>query len=326
VIVAGTLALASRGRLSILIFHRVLPERDALFPGEPTAAEFDVLLAHLRTRFTMLPLHDAVDRLYRGTLPRAALAVTFDDGYADNLAVAAPLLRKHGVPATLFIATGYLDGGIMWNDRVIAALRSTARDQLDMQAHGLGVYPARTLPDRRTSIDRLLRELKHRLAPERERLARLVLEAAAVEPPANLMLTSDGVRSLAEYGIDVGAHTIMHPILARLSQKEAWREICEGKRALETIVGHPVPFFAYPNGRPGDDYAAEHVCMVHEAGYTAAVNTAWGAADNGSDRLQLPRFTPWTRKPLRFDLLMLRNITRSSPGALQAVAQMRRYS
>ena len=84
------------------------------------------MLGHLKRRFSVLPLADGVERLYDGTLPASALAVTFDDGYADNLAVAAPLLRKHGVPATLFIATGYVDGGAMWNDIVIEAFRDDA--------------------------------------------------------------------------------------------------------------------------------------------------------------------------------------------------------
>ena len=91
-ILRRTLALASRGRLSILIFHRVLRERDPLLPTEPTGAEFDSLLAHLANRFSILPLAEAVERLYGGTLPRSAMAITFDDGYADNLSVAAPIL------------------------------------------------------------------------------------------------------------------------------------------------------------------------------------------------------------------------------------------
>jgi peptidoglycan/xylan/chitin deacetylase (PgdA/CDA1 family) len=309
-IVGSTLALASHGRLSILIFHRVLREPDPLLPAEPTAADFDALLAHLKGRFSVLPLGDAVDRLHRGALPRAALAITFDDGYADNLSVAAPLLRKHGVPATLFIATGYLDGGIMWNDRVIAAFRSTSKTKIDLTERGLGVYATTTDGERRAGMDALLRELKYRASAERERLAQAVLDAADVAVPASPMLTSDGVRSLASYGIDVGAHTITHPILARTSAGDAWREIAEGKRALESIAGRPVTLFAYPNGKPGDDYGGEHVRMVREAGFIAAVSTAWGAAHRAIDRMQLPRFTPWNRTPLRFDLLMLRNLRR----------------
>jgi len=314
-IVGSALGLASVGRLSILIFHRVLRDADPLLPGEPTAADFDALLAHLKARFSVLPLADAVDKLCRGALPRAALAITFDDGYADNLSVAAPLLVKHAVPATLFIATGYLDGGVMWNDRVIAAFRSTSRSQIDLGSNGLATYSTTTIAERRVGMEAVLRQLKYQPSAERERVARAVLGAAGVDAPANLMLTSDGVRSLANYGIEVGAHTITHPILARTSADDAWREIEEGKRALESVAGRPVTLFAYPNGRPGDDYGREHVRMVREAGFTAAVSTAWGAAHRASDRMQLPRFTPWNRTPLRFDLLMLRNLRHRSAEA-----------
>jgi peptidoglycan/xylan/chitin deacetylase (PgdA/CDA1 family) len=310
-ILGSTIALASRGRLSILIFHRVLPAHDPLFPGEPDASEFDALLAHLAKRFRILPLAQAVDRLYEGTLPRAALAITFDDGYADNLTVAGPILSKHGFPATLFIATGYLDGGVMWNDVVIAAFRSSRRDEVDLDALGLGRHMLASDADRRLAIDRVLRDLKYRPSVERDQNANAILDAADVERPRDLMLTSDGVRSLPQHGIDVGAHTITHPILANTDADVAWREIRESKRALEQIVGHAVTLFAYPNGRPDEDYKAEHVRMVKEAGFTAAVSTAWGVAKRSSDRMQLPRFTPWTRNPVRFDLLMLRNLHHS---------------
>jgi len=130
----------TRGRLSILIFHRVLAETDPLFPGEPNAAQFDKLCAHLRARFEVLPLSEAVTRLQQGSLPAGALAITFDDGYADNLSIAAPILRKHHLPATLFIATGYLDGGCMWNDKLIEAFRSTRNSEIDLRDLGLETY------------------------------------------------------------------------------------------------------------------------------------------------------------------------------------------
>jgi hypothetical protein len=79
------------------------------------------------------------------------------------------------------------------------------------------------------------------------------------------------------------------------------------------MIGKSVTLFAYPNGRPGIDYGPDHVRMVREAGFTAAFSTAWGAADSASDRWQLPRFTPWTRQPRKFDLLMMRNYGRLVP-------------
>jgi len=111
-------------RLSILIYHRVLPGPDPLNNWDPTAAEFESQIRALSRFFTPLALGEAVERLRKGTLPAHAACVTFDDGYRDNVDVALPILRRHGVPATFFIATGYLNGGRMWNDTVIESIRS----------------------------------------------------------------------------------------------------------------------------------------------------------------------------------------------------------
>jgi peptidoglycan/xylan/chitin deacetylase (PgdA/CDA1 family) len=308
----SAIALASPGgrgaRLSILIFHRVLAARDALFPEEPEVAEFEALMAHVAARFRVLPLADAIDSLRRGTLPSRALAITFDDGYADNLSVALPVLQRHHVPATVFVATGYLDGGAMWNDLVIAALRATARDALDLATIGLGPIALNSMVARRHAIDAVLAHLKYLPQAERESHARRTLELAEVEAPAGLMLTRPALAALASAGIEIGAHTVTHPILARLDADKARREIVASKHDLEATLGQPVRLFAYPNGKPGRDYTTEHVQMVAAAGFTAAVSTAPGAGRRGADVHQLPRFTPWSRNPLRFDLMMLRNL------------------
>ena len=114
-----------RARLSVLIFHRVLPRPDPLFPGVIDAAGFDAICRWVKGWFNVLALDDAARRLRDGSLPERALAITFDDGYADNHDVALPILLRHGLPATFFIATGFLDGGRMWNDTVIESIRRT---------------------------------------------------------------------------------------------------------------------------------------------------------------------------------------------------------
>ena len=304
----SALSVASRGRLSVLIFHRVLRERDPLFPSVPIASDFDALLRHIKSRFNVLPLGEAVTRLYGETLPPRALSITFDDGYADNVDVAAPLLRAHGLTATIFIATGYLDGGVMFNDVVIEAFRACKRAEIDLQRLGLGRHSIGSTAERRAAIDRVLDAVKYLPQPLRERTADEIAAIAEVARPTGLMMSSDGVRALAADRIEIGAHTVNHPILAKMAPRDAWSEIVESKGALEALLGKPVELFAYPNGKPGDDYGAEHVRMVREAGFRAAVSTAWGAASRSSDALQLPRFMPWTREPLKFDLLMLRNL------------------
>jgi len=299
-----------RGRLSILIYHRVLAAADPMFPGEPDAARFAAMVAHVKQRFHVLPLDDAIARLRSGTLPSRALALTLDDGYADNLDVAAPILRRHGVPATVFVATAYLDGRCMWNDVVIEACRTTTRAEVDLEFAGLGRRGVGGIAERRALADDLLGKLKYLTLDERDAAAARVAEAAGTEPARGLMMSPAGVRDLARYGVAVGAHTCRHPILAETPDADAWREITDSRRVLEEITGKPVPLFAYPNGKPERDYRAQHVRMVREAGFAAAVSTAPGAASPASDVFQLPRFTPWRDSPMRFDLLMMQNLRR----------------
>ena len=308
----GLFNVASGGegaaRLSILIFHRVHAATDLLFPGEPDASSFATLMEHVASRFRVLPLAAAVRALRAGTLPSRALAVTFDDGYADNLTVAAPVLRRHGMPATVFVATGYLDGGWMFNDLVIEALRATRQEVIDLSPRGLGTHMVRTLEERRRAIDAILPRLKHLPPRERDVVARDIVRAADVALPPSPMMTREMVRALGESGLDIGAHTVTHPILACVPAAEADAEIAGGKAELERIVGRDVSLFAYPNGVPATDYGPEHVRMVRAAGFEAAVTTSPGVATRECSVFELPRFTPWAQDALKFDYLMLRNL------------------
>jgi peptidoglycan/xylan/chitin deacetylase (PgdA/CDA1 family) len=300
-----------RARLSILIFHRVLQEHDPLLADVPDAAQFEQCMRWIRDWFNVLPLAEAATRLARGDLPPRALSITFDDGYADNEEIAAPILRRLGLHATFFIATGFLDGRNMWNDRVIEAIRACAAERLDLTSLGLGAHDVQSIPQRRQAIDRVLSAIK-RLAPERrEAMVAAIEERCTGAPCARLMMRPQQVARLASDGMDIGGHTVTHPILASLPSAQARREIEEGKAALEDIVGRRITLFAYPNGMPNVDYTAEHVQMVRDAGFQAAVSTAWGAARCSADVFQLPRFTPWDRTRMRFAIRMLQNLNRT---------------
>jgi len=309
---AAALALlspaGSRARLSIFIFHRVRPTPDPLFPDVPDAARFDRMLAWLRAWFNVLPLGEAVRRLGTGTLPARCAALTFDDGYEDNVSVAFPILRKHGLTATFFIATGYLDGGCMWNDRIIAAIRDCRRDTLDLEHLRLGRHPLTPSLARRTAIDAVIDRSKYLDMGERERVAEAVAEAADIRSSEDIMMNAAAVRELHAHGMEIGAHTVSHPILARISADQSRKEMALSKTTLEALLQEPIELFAYPNGKPGVDYLAEHAALAREAGFTAAVSTGWGAADRTTDRMQLPRFTPWDRTRGRFAYRLLRNL------------------
>jgi len=298
-------------RLSILIYHRVLPCQDPLFPEESHAQSFDQQMEQLAACFRIMSLGEAIGGLRNGTLPPRAACVTFDDGYADNAEIALPILKKHGIPATFFVATGFLDGGRMFNDTVIELIRGAAGSTVDLGSLGLGRFSIGTIPERRQTIHQLLGRLKYLPSESRQSTVEAMSALIPVILPDNLMMTSEQVRVMHNAGMEIGGHTASHPILAQMENSAACADIATGKEMLEGIIRAPVRFFAYPNGKPGRDYLPDHVRMVRKLGFDAAVSTAPGAARKGSDMYQLPRFTPWDRGAVRFTLRMAQNMFRT---------------
>lgn len=284
----------------MFIFHRVLPEKDPLRPDEPDAAQFDWMARLIAGNFSVLPLGEAAERLKAGTLPAGAACITFDDGYKDNLTIAAPILKRHGLAATFFIATGFLDGGRMWNDDIIEAIRALPEGTADWSEFELGRHDLDSIDRRRATIAAVLGKLKYAPHDRRAATAREIARRAGLDDRSDLMMTSDEVRRLRAAGMEIGGHTWSHPILNSLGDEDARAEIVRGKGELEVLLGERVNVFAYPNGNPERDFSARHVDMIREAGFSAAVTTERGVGKPGHDPLLLPRFTPWDRTPLRF--------------------------
>jgi peptidoglycan/xylan/chitin deacetylase (PgdA/CDA1 family) len=297
--------------LLVLIYHRVLETPDPLLETEPDIARFSAEMDLVRSVANVLPLAEAAERLARGDLPPRALCVTFDDGYVNNRTVAAPILKARGVPATVFVATGFIDTGRMWNDTVIESVRY-AGEYLDLRSLELGEYRLTDTASRRRAFEEILRTLKHRDPEARLRKVEEIAAHVGLPAPRNVMMNEQQIRELPDFGIEVGAHTVMHPILKAIAPDVAKREILESKHTLESILGRQVTLFAYPNGRPNRDYEAVHVEQVRDAGFAAAVSTAWGAANRSTDRFQIPRMLPWDRTPLRFGARLLRTYRQQS--------------
>ena len=296
-----------KGRLTVLIFHRVMAVRDPLRPFEPTVAEFADILDWIQRWFTVLPLSDAIARLRSDSLPARALAITFDDGYADNRKLALPELQRRGLSATFFIATAYLDGGRMFNDIVIEAVRRCNRETLDLSDLGLGLHRISNDDERRATIGALLPKLKGLEVQARQERSIKIAERAAAGAPDGLMMTSEDLAHLVKAGMELGGHTDSHPILALLPEVAARTEIERGRKRLQDIAGRRISLFAYPNGRPGADYTDATRDLVRSLGFDAAFSTAYGVASRDSSLFDLPRFTPWDRSRLRFGVRLVRN-------------------
>lgn len=300
--------LLSRGgahaSLLVLIYHRVLPALDPMLPGEPDAITFARQMDLLADNFVVLPLREGVARLRQGSLPARAVCITFDDGYANNFTVALPILREHGLPATVFVAPAYLNGGCMFNDAIFEACR-TAPGDLDLSEIGLGRLQLTSVTARIRAAQFIVDQWKYMPLRERQQRTDQLAARSGVIPHTGLMMTEEQVAELPRSGVEIGAHTMTHPILTRLQADEARDEIVRSRRRLEEITGRPVLSFAYPNGRPRRDYAAEHVSAVREAGFELAVSTSWGAATAQSDPFQIPRIAPWDASPLRYAARMV---------------------
>jgi peptidoglycan/xylan/chitin deacetylase (PgdA/CDA1 family) len=277
----------------ILAFHRVNDEQDPFFPSLPTAL-FAARAKHIATHYVVLPLEELAERLGRGQIPRRALALTFDDGYRDTLTHAAPILARYGLPATVFLTTGYIGTPDMpWYDSLALAVKTSSRDELRLTT--ASVLPLRSPNERLQALPAVLRHLKVLPDDDRRReLARVIAQLRPTGPdrPKRLMLTWDEVRALRGLGFSIGAHTIGHPILSRLALLQSRQEINGSKIAIEEALGTRVHAFAYPNGGP-DDYDQTTVHLVREAGFTCAVTTRRGLNTPRTSPLELRRGGPW---------------------------------
>jgi len=301
--------------LTILFYHWVLPEPDRIFPTSFHAGMFGRQLDILKKYYRVLPLSEAIERLERGNLPGRSVRITFDDGYADNCTVALPMLVERGLHATFFVTTGFLNGGIMWNDVVRQCVKQA--DSLEPFKRYLkgGALSDATLT-RSGMVAALLSRFKYEEPGIRGLLVEELAESLGTKIPTDLMLSSEQVRTLAASGMEVGAHTVTHPILSRIGLDQARQEIGESKMALEEILGGGVDFFAYPNGIPGKDFTEEHLRIVRDAGFSAAVTTSPGTVNEGMDHFQMPRYAPWSTSTGRYILNHWRN-SRQTPRLLR---------
>jgi peptidoglycan/xylan/chitin deacetylase (PgdA/CDA1 family) len=286
---------AAARTLVVLTYHRVLPVRAAQAYAIPPMAmprdEFDAQMGHLARYYAPLPLVEAAERLARGSLPARAVAVTFDDGYGDNYRHAFPILRKHGVPATIFVVTGALDRRTpFWWDAVAAAVERLAREPA--VGNHLPAWLTTCLapltagvPSREVARG-IVRRLNALERPERERtVAALLAAAPGASPAADDLLTWDQAREMRRAGVELGSHTVSHAFLDELSPAEARREIEESLDRLAAELGAPARLFAYPRGRVAEPLRA----LLRDAGVLAAVTTELGDNRPGADLLALHR-------------------------------------
>ena len=299
----------SGNNLLILTFHRVLKFPDDVI-GDVHEEMFEMKLQILSKYFNLLKVSEAIELLKNDSLPSRAVCITFDDGYLDNHDTALPLLKKWAVPATFFVATGYLHGKNMWNDIVLDAFRLTSMAECDLSELGCELdiekLDLSSTQLRKQAAYAVLNVWKYKSIDERDDNAKKLLNLLDVKSTKRLMMNEKEVRNLANEGMEIGAHTVNHPILRSITNEDSKLEIYESKQTLERIIEKRITSFAYPNGKKQQDYSAEHVDIIKQLGFDNAVTTNWGKAGNGSSQFELPRVAFNEMQSWKFGLKMMK--------------------
>ena len=281
----------------VLLYHRIADTEIDPHQLCVSPRHFAEQLTVLKQGYTPLSLPQCVDAMRQGRLPRHVVVITFDDGYADNLHAAKPLLERHEFPATLFITTGQINNPReFWWDELekVLLLSGPLPQHLELEVNGHTHHwdiDVASLPARRHELYQTVHKLLRGL-PSVQRTATmdalLKWSGAALEarPPYRTLTTEELAVLVKTSLIDIGGHTVTHPLLPEQELAVQREEISGGKIALEQMIGRPVHDFSYPYGF----YANPTIELVRQAGYSGACTCIERATRCESDPFQLPRF------------------------------------
>lgn len=255
--------------VAVLCYHGVRggPSRGPKSPLDGlhvTVEELEAQCCVIRALCTPISLADwRLSCRGEAQLPERSVLLTFDDGYRSFLTRALPILRRYRIPAVTFVCTEPAERrSLAWHDAVARRFGQDEVDRLKRSAEA----------EWRTVVQRLLQSV--------------------VDDDPEAMLCARDIRALADMpGVEVGAHTASHIILANADLALQRAEILQSKLRLESWTGRPVVAFAYPNGLPGKDYTPESVQLVRQLGFDFGFTTVPGFATERLPSLECPRFT-----------------------------------
>lgn len=265
-------------RLRILCYHGVCADRLAEEPWVPryfvTQTAFERQLQYLQRNAQVLPLRQAVEHLRDGTLPPRSVSITFDDGYANNLRLAYPLLRKYGLPATIFLSSSYIESGDLFPFLKLSLIRLTM--------DGTGADLGALLNYKTNPLDQVEQSAAPWWADVRRRLTHDQIQV--LQP-----MTIADVTGADSALIDFGAHSHTHCIFRNETQQRSQTEIQKSVEKITQWTGRRIKLFSYPNGERGD-FGPFDKEALRAAGVEAAVTGIGGANSSRSELLELRRY------------------------------------
>jgi peptidoglycan/xylan/chitin deacetylase (PgdA/CDA1 family) len=299
----GGVALAravQRSRAVVLTYHGVLDgsaEYDYLNHNFIAAESFDAQMRYICRHYRPIALRELVAAYRDGrTPPAGSVAVTFDDGFANNFTVAYPILQRHSVPFTVFVTTGLLDtpGAMLWTERAKRSLFLYPESSVSLQLGGAPLTLDLSSRSARADASKAVLNRLKRMPPAERNQALDDLERVCGARPVQEhererydFLTWAQAREMASAGVEIGSHTVNHPILTTLDAGTLRDELAGSKRRVETELGQECRSFAYPNGSPAD-FGSREKAVLRECGYLCGLSLN-GSLNNRPDLYEVDR-------------------------------------
>ncbi len=276
-------------QLPVINYHRIMDVDTTTFPFDArvisaTPKMFEKHIQYISKNYTPITFKQ-LDQCIKGTqkLPSKPIIITFDDGYDDNYHFAYPILKKYNVPATFFVATGHIGDDLpFWYERVVFTLKHTLNNSINLASINYKDVLPPLGDDRLPIIDKTLEHFKG-LSNKQRLLAvdELIKNYSNAEYPEEKFLdqcktmTWTQCKEMAENGMEIGSHTVSHPILSSLTSEDLKFEVIESKRIIEEEVGEQVTTLAFPNGGP-NDYNDSVMSTIKNHGYSFSASFKGG--------------------------------------------------
>lgn len=281
---------------TVLIYHRVAedPIDSQLLAVSPE--NFENQIKYLTENYNVIPLSQMIEDFENGRLNKNTVSITFDDGYADNLYNALPILEKHKAHATIFVSTGFIGNSreFWWDDmerifftkKALPEVLSISDDKQDYY------FDLRTFDGRIDTYDKLHQFLKQNKHSERQAFIDELLNWANLPlngRRTNLVMDENELRKISKSEcIEIGAHTVWHDSLAVLNSNEQADEIKNSIQTLSKILGKEVKLFSYPYGS-SNDVNEETLKILKDLGFKNAVANIQGELNNRTNPYLIPR-------------------------------------
>lgn len=282
----------------ILMYHRVLPSKeDSVVPIQPgmyvTHDTFERHLIYLKNNMHVIPLDELVGRIQLGKSLNHCCSITFDDGWYDNYVYAFPLLKKYGVPATIFLATGYVGTNKwFWPEELSRCLPRMIDDlrENEFVDETIQIFLSKLSYKKTVTMYNLLERavdtVKHFRPQVREDFLNRLMALYPRDEEQRLLMNWEEAMEMYEDGlVSFGAHTVNHLFLDELESESIRKEILGSQEHIKMNLGYSAKLFAYPNG----NYSPSIVKFLKENSFHGAVTTRKGFVECDTPQMELPR-------------------------------------